>query len=108
MTDSLKDLSQRQHEFALQRGWIPLNSPKNLACALMVEAAELLEHFQWMKEADSFTLPPDKHHAVSTEMADVLIYLVQLGNVLGIDVVQAAHEKIAVNARKYPLPGNTP
>lgn len=72
----------------------------------MVEAAELLEHFQWMTEADSFTLSPEKRHEVSTEMADVLIYLVQLGNVLGIDLVEAAHAKIEVNARKYPLPGN--
>ena len=102
MTDTLQHLSQQQREFAQDRDWEQFHSPKNLASALIVEAGELLEHFQWMTEAQSRSLSPEKLEEVGSEIADVLLYLVQLSNVLGIDPVQAAQAKILVNAQKYP------
>lgn len=102
MPDTLQHLSQQQREFAQDRDWEQFHSPKNLASALIVEAGELLEHFQWMTEAQSRSLSPEKLEEVGSEIADVLLYLVQLSNVLGIDPVQAAQAKILVNAQKYP------
>lgn len=102
MPDSIDDLTQALHRFAEERDWAVFHSPKNLASALVVEAAELLEPFQWMSEADSRVLPPEKLRAVSEEMADVLLYLVQLSSALGVDLLQAARAKLERNALKYP------
>jgi dCTP diphosphatase len=102
MADSLRDLARQLDAFAQERDWQQFHSPKNLASALIVEAGELLEHFQWMTEEQSRGLPAGKRDEVAAEMADVLLYLIQLGNALGIDPVAAAQTKLAVNARKYP------
>jgi NTP pyrophosphatase (non-canonical NTP hydrolase) len=102
MTDTLQHLSQQQLEFAKARDWEQFHSPKNLASALIVEAGELLEHFQWMTEEQSRALTPEKREAVGSEIADVLLYLIQLSNVLGIDPIKAAQAKIQVNSQKYP------
>lgn len=103
MTDTLQSLSQQQGAFAKEREWEQFHSPKNLASALIVEAGELLEHFQWMTEEQSRVLSPEKLEAVGSEIADVLLYLIQLSNVLGIDPVKAAQAKIKVNTQKYPV-----
>jgi len=103
MTDTLSDLAQQLHQFAQERDWQQFHSPKNLASALIVEAGELLEHFQWMTEAQSRALTPEKLEAVGTEIADVLLYLIQLSHALGIDPVKAAQAKMQVNAKKYPI-----
>lgn len=108
-TNSLSDLAQRLDAFAAERHWQPFHSPKNLASALSVEAAELLEHFQWLTEDQSRTLPADKKQEVAFEMADVLLYLVQLSSALQVDLLDAARRKMVLNARKYPVenaPGN--
>lgn len=102
-TDSLRDLAQRLEAFAAERHWQPFHSPKNLASALSVEAAELLEHFQWLTEDQSRQLPADKKQAVAFEMADVLLYLVQLSSALGVDLLDAARRKMVLNAEKYPV-----
>ncbi len=102
MPDSLSDLANSLDRFAADRNWHQYHSPKNLASALIVEAGELLEHFQWMTEEESRRLSPHKLAEVKSEMADVLLYLVQLGNALGVDVVQAGQEKLAVNASRFP------
>jgi len=68
-----------------------------------VEAAELLEHFQWMSDADSTALDPELQAKVREEAADVLLYLIRLADKLGIDLMAAASEKIALNAKKYPV-----
>jgi NTP pyrophosphatase (non-canonical NTP hydrolase) len=99
---SLEELRAAVREFALQRDWDQFHSPKNLAMALTVEASELLEHFQWLSEADSKTLAPEQLQEVAAEMADVLIYLVRLADKLDVDLLRSARVKLAVNARKYP------
>ncbi|KQP15662.1 nucleotide pyrophosphohydrolase [Pseudorhodoferax sp. Leaf265] len=103
MSDSLDALRQQLATFAAERDWQQFHSPKNLASALIVEAAELLEHFQWMPDAQSRALQPEQKQAVAAEIADVLLYLVQLSDALGIDPVAAAQDKILVNAQKYPV-----
>jgi dCTP diphosphatase len=90
-------------EFAEARDWNQYHSPKNLASALSIEAAELLEPFQWMTEDESRRLDPHDYERVTAEMADVLIYLLRLADVLGIDLEQAVIDKILVNAKKYPV-----
>lgn len=103
MSDSLHDLARQLERFAHERDWQPFHSPKNLASALVVEAGELLEHFQWLTESQSRALPPDKRDAVGAEVADVLLYLIQLCSALGIDPIAAARAKIELNALKYPV-----
>lgn len=88
--------------FARARDWEQFHTPKNLACALSVEASELLEHFQWLTEAQSRSLTPDKTAEVAAEAADVFLYLLQLCDKLGIDLMAAAQAKMLVNAEKYP------
>jgi len=103
MPDDLISLRDELRAFAAARDWAQFHSPKNLACALSVEAAELLEHFQWMTEDASRTLDDARRAAVAHEAADVLLYLVQLADQLGIDLCAAAREKIAINGAKYPV-----
>lgn len=103
MRDSLDDLARQLQDFARARDWGQFHSPKNLAAALSVEAAELLEHFTWLTEDQSRALAPARREAVASEMADVLLYLVQLQSSLGIDLLAAARRKIEVNAQRYPV-----
>ncbi|MBA4110805.1 MAG: nucleotide pyrophosphohydrolase [Leptothrix sp. (in: Bacteria)] len=103
MDDPLQQLAQDLNQFAQKRDWGQFHSPKNLASALTVEASELLEHFQWLTEAQSHQLDADQRQAVAFEMADVLLYLVQLSSALNIDLMDAARRKMVINARKYPV-----
>lgn len=100
--NSLPDLQQALRAFAEERDWDQFHSPKNLAIALSVECSELLEHFQWLTEEQSRGLPLEKKNEVGLEMADVLIYLVRLADKLGVDLLQEATAKVAINAEKYP------
>lgn len=103
MTNTLQDLAKQLRQFAKARDWQQFHSPKNLASALVVEAGELLEHFQWMTDEQSRDLPPEKRDAVAAEAADVLLYLFQLTSALGIDPVAAAQGKLKLNELKYPV-----
>ncbi|HEX5648255.1 MAG TPA: nucleotide pyrophosphohydrolase [Steroidobacteraceae bacterium] len=100
---TLEMLATQLAEFARERDWDRFHSPKNLAMALAGEAGELLEHFQWLTEAESRALPVEVSDAVALEMADVLLYLVRLADMLGVDLAAAAARKIALNAEKYPV-----
>lgn len=100
--DPMLDLRDALRRFAAERDWDPFHSPKNLATALCVEAAELLEHFQWLNDDESRRLEAAPRAAVREEMADVLIYLVRLADKLDVDLVAAAHDTMALNAIKYP------
>jgi dCTP diphosphatase len=97
------DLRRRLAEFAAERDWERFHSPKNLAMALAAEAGELLEHFQWLTEEQSAALAPEQREAVALELADIQLYLVRLADRLGIDLIEAAHRKIGINAGKYPV-----
>ncbi len=102
-SDSLENLKTRLQEFATQRDWDQFHSPKNLSMALSAEVAEILEHFQWLTEEQSSSLPDDKRKEVEAELADTLIYLVRLADKLDIDLIKAAESKIEINERKYPV-----
>jgi len=103
MTDPLRDLRDELRAFAAERDWDQFHSPRNLATALAVEAAELLEPFQWLTEEQSRALPPETRAAVEEELADVLLYLVRLADKLDVDLAAAARAKIARNGEKYPV-----
>jgi dCTP diphosphatase len=101
-TQRFEDLRQRLADFAAERDWDAFHAPKNLAMALAAEAGELLEHFQWLTETQSAAMPEDQRAAVALELADIQLYLVRLADKLGVDLVEAAHRKIDLNAEKYP------
>lgn len=101
--DPLLELRDALRQFASERDWNQFHSPKNLAIALCVEAAELLEHFQWLSETESTVMPSERRDQVRHEMADVLLYLIRLADKLNIDLAAAAAEKIQLNADKYPI-----
>lgn len=103
MTDPLRDLRDELRAFAAERDWDQFHSPRNLATALAVEAAELLEPFQWLTDEQSRALPPETRAAVEEELADVLLYLVRLADKLDVDLAAAAHAKIVRNGEKYPV-----
>jgi NTP pyrophosphatase (non-canonical NTP hydrolase) len=100
--DSIKQLAEHLRQFAAERDWEQFHSPKNLAMALSVEVAEIAEHFQWLTEQQSRDLDGAKKGEVEQELADALIYLVRLADQLGIDLLEAAERKLAVNEAKYP------
>ena len=101
--DSLHELRDRLRGFAAAREWERFHAPKNLASALIVEAAELLEPFQWLGEDESRRLAAAERERVGEELADVLLYLVRLADVLDIDLLDAARRKIAINEQRYPV-----
>jgi NTP pyrophosphatase (non-canonical NTP hydrolase) len=100
--DSLHQLSARLRDFARERDWEQFHSPKNLSMALIAEAAELVEHFQWLSEAQSYQLADDKREAVAMELADILIFLLRIAERLDLDPVAAAWRKIEINETRYP------
>ena len=99
----LAPLRDELRRFAADRDWDQFHSPKNLAAALAVEAAELLEPFQWLTDEQSRNLSADQVSAVRKELADVLLYLVRLADKLDVDLIDAARAKIAENAVRYPV-----
>jgi len=100
---TLDALRAEVRAFAQARDWEQFHTPKNLSMAMIVEAAELVEHFQWLTPEQSQALDADSRREVAEEIGDVLIYLTRLADVLGIDPLQAAFDKIQVNAAKYPV-----
>lgn len=97
MKEILKELIQ----FRNDRDWEQFHTPKNLAISISIEAAELLEHFQWLKENEDLT--SEKRMEVAKEMADIYIYLLMMSNDMGIDLLDEAKKKIKENAKKYPV-----
>jgi len=99
----MEELIQKLRTFAKERDWEQFHSPKNLAMALSVEVAEVVEHFQWLTEEESLNLTTDKLDNIKAEIGDVMIYLIRLSDNLGIDPLKAATEKIILNDAKYPV-----
>ncbi|MBT2479368.1 nucleotide pyrophosphohydrolase [Streptomyces sp. ISL-94] len=105
--ERLGQLQCRLADFAAARGWQPYHTPKNLAVALSVEAAELVEIFQWLTPEQSAAVmeTPETAHRVADEVADVLAYLLQFCEVLGVDVLDALAAKIERNELRFPVTG---
>lgn len=99
----MPSLTEQLRAFAAERDWEQFHSPKNLTMALSVEVAELMEHFQWLTEAESRDLDAKTKAAVSEEIADVLLYLTRLSDKLDIDMEKVALDKLKQNAIKYPV-----
>jgi len=99
----MEEIIKKLRRFAAERDWDQFHSPKNLAMALSVEVAELLEHFQWLTEAESRELGPETMGKVREEIGDVQLYLARLADQLGISPLEAALEKLEVNRKKYPV-----
>lgn len=100
--DALVALRDALRAFAAERDWARFHTPKNLAMALIGEAGELIEHFQWLSAEQSAALDETTREAVALELADVLLYLIRLADVLGVDLAAAARRKMAINAERYP------
>lgn len=103
MSEKVKALSSALADFARERHWEQFHTPKNLAMALSVEASEIVEIFQWLTEEQSKALPPNKVQHLREELADTFIFLLKLADHYNVDLFDAAHEKLAKNAAKYPV-----
>lgn len=98
----MKELTQKLREFAAERDWDQFHSPKNLIMALSVEVGEIVEHFQWLTQEESYKLNSKKLEKIKDEIGDVFIYLVMFADKFGIDPIQAAMDKIEINRKNYP------
>lgn len=105
MTDRLDEIRAQLRAFAAERDWAQFHDPKNLAMAVASEAGELLAEYRWVSntESDAWSLEPDNKQRVAMEAADVGIALLQLCDRVGVDLVEAMRDKIALNARSYPV-----
>lgn len=103
MSHEIEELQSELRRFADARDWGQFHTPKNLAASLSIEAAEVLEHFQWMTDEQSGRLTEEQRTEVGYEIADVLLYLLQLSDKLGVDPLAAAREKLAINSARYPV-----
>lgn len=101
---TIDELKRLVEQFVHDRDWHQFHSPKNLSMALAIEAAELMEHFQWLdlEQSRAVARDADKRGAVGEELADVVCYALAMANELGIDVSDALRDKMTKNARKYP------
>jgi NTP pyrophosphatase (non-canonical NTP hydrolase) len=100
--DAVGEQTAALRAFARERDWEKFHAPKNLAIAVLVEAAEIAEHFQWSDLAGS-ALTEAKRREVALEIGDTLLFLLRLADVLGIDPIDAARDKMAINAERYPV-----
>lgn len=100
---ALQELTEALAAFARERDWDQFHAPKNLAMALSVEAAELVEIYQWMTLEQSAAPDEATRARIDEELADIFLYLLRLADKAGIDLLQAAHRKIAANRVKYPV-----
>jgi NTP pyrophosphatase (non-canonical NTP hydrolase) len=99
----MEDVLRRIRKFRDERDWMQFHNPKNLAASIVIEAAELLEQFQWKTGEESERHAQAKKEAIADEIADVAIYLLELADNLDIDLIQAINSKLDKNARKYPV-----
>jgi NTP pyrophosphatase (non-canonical NTP hydrolase) len=99
----MHDTIAKIRQFRDERDWKRFHDPKNLAASVCIEAGELLELFQWMGGEEATRFAVDNRERVSEEIADVAIYLIELADITGIDLVQAIEAKLEKNAKKYPV-----
>jgi dCTP diphosphatase len=99
---TLQDLKSRVASFVSERDWQQFHTPKNLSMSIAIEAAELMEHFQWLTVEASRNLSPEALDEIGEELADIVIYSLSLSNTLGLDLSRTVQAKMAKNIRKYP------
>lgn len=99
---TLQQLKDRMNQFVKERDWEQFHSPKNLSMSIAIEAAELMEHFQWLTVEQSKQLEAAEKSEIGEELADIVIYALSLSNVLGLDLSQTIVDKMEKNIRKYP------
>lgn len=107
MSDTIKNISNDLKDFAVKRDWEQFHTPKNLSMALIAEAAELVEHFQWLTPEESKNVTGRKLNDISHEMADIFIYLLRMAEQLDIDLISATKEKMAINEQRFPAATGT-
>ena len=101
---TIKELTAAIKQFNDQRGWEPYHSPKSLTMSVAIEAAELMEHFQWLRDTEEvLQYSKDHKQEIGEEVADVAIYLLELARVLDIDLTQTILAKMEKNAIRYPV-----
>lgn len=103
MCSELENIKLQLREFAKERDWDQFHSPKNFSMAMIVECAELVEHFQWLTDEQSKNLSAETLDEVSLEMADIMIYLIRLADKLDVDLLETVKRKMLLNAKKYPV-----
>ena len=103
MSTELEEIKLKLRKFSKERNWDQFHSPKNFSMALIVECAELVEHFQWLTDEQSKRLPENTLDEVSLEMADIMIYLIRLADKLDVDLLKTVERKMELNAIKYPV-----
>jgi NTP pyrophosphatase (non-canonical NTP hydrolase) len=103
LEDSVEDVLKRIRQFRDERDWMKFHDPKNLAMSISIEAAELLEHFQWKTGEEAVEYAVKNREAIADEIADVAIYLLEFADNVGVDLVTAVHRKLDKNAAKYPV-----
>ena len=99
---TLQDLKERMAEFVRERDWEQFHTPKNLSMSIAIEAAELMEHFQWLTVEQSQHLEEVALQEIGEELADIVIYSLSMANFLNIDLAETVLAKMAKNIRKYP------
>lgn len=99
---TLRELKAKVADFVSERDWQQFHTPKNLSMSIAIEAAELMEHFQWLTVEQSKSLGPEALGEIGEELADIVIYSLSLSNVLGLDLAQTVEAKVEKNIRKYP------
>lgn len=99
----LEEIRKAIRKFRDERDWMQFHNPKNLACSISIEAAELLEHFQWKTPEESENISKEKKTEISHEIADIAVYIIELADNLNIDLAAAIQKKLSLNAEKYPV-----
>lgn len=103
MADRLLTVLEKIKKFRDEREWAPFHNHKDMAISVLLEAAELLEHFQWKNPQEVANVTQTEKTEIEEEIADVFIYLLELADNLGIDLISAAERKIQKNEAKYPV-----
>ena len=103
MLNSIQNIIEQIKSFRDDRDWIQFHDPKSMAASITIEAAELLEHFQWKNKEEAEKYVKTHKNEIAEEIADVAIYLFELSDNLEIDLLDAMHEKLEKNAAKYPI-----
>ena len=101
--DSIAKITEEIKHFRDERDWLQFHDPKNMAISIMLEASELLEHFQWKTKAEVKEYVQSNRESVQEEIADISMYLFELADNLGIDLLEAMEKKLKKNADKYPV-----